>query len=172
MVSLHQHRRRVCAGRGFYRGRCLEDLPSENDKFPGWAKRVGELQAEAYAIEYGWKKVSIVRPANIYGPYDNFDPANSMVVPSLIRRALAGEDPLTVWGDGSPIRDFIHAEDVARGMMLAVEKGVTEPINLGSGTGRHHQGNWWTSLCHICRKNRRSFGTPPNLPATKSGSWT
>jgi GDP-L-fucose synthase len=101
----------------FYEDDVWKTFPSENDKFPGWAKRVGELQA------------------NIYGPYDNFDPANSMVVPSLIRRALAGEDPLTVWGDGSPIRDFIHAEDVARGMMLAVEKGITEPINLGSGKG-------------------------------------
>jgi GDP-L-fucose synthase len=119
----------------FYEDDVWKTFPSENDKFPGWAKRVGELQAEAYAIEYGWKQVSIVRPANIYGPYDNFDPANSMVVPSLVRRALSGEDPLTVWGDGSPIRDFIHAEDVARGMMLAVEKGITEPINLGSGKG-------------------------------------
>jgi GDP-L-fucose synthase len=119
----------------FYEDDVWKTFPSENDKFTGWAKRVGELQAEAYAIEYGWKQTSIVRPANIYGPYDNFDPANAMVVPSLIRRALSGEDPLTVWGDGSPIRDFIHAEDVARGMMLAVEKGITEPINLGSGKG-------------------------------------
>jgi GDP-L-fucose synthase len=110
-------------------------FPSPNDRFAGWAKRMGELQAEAYRIEYGWDKVSIVRPANVYGPYDNFDPENAMVVPSLIRRALDGENPLTVWGDGSPVRDFIHARDVARGMMLAVEKGVTEPINLGSGTG-------------------------------------
>jgi len=109
--------------------------PGENDKFAGWAKRMGELQAEAYAIEYGWKKVSIVRPANVYGPHDNFDPRNAMVVPSLIRRALEGEDPFVVWGDGSPVRDFIHAEDVARGMMLAVEKGVTDPMNLGSGAG-------------------------------------
>ena len=110
-------------------------FPSQHDKFAGWAKRMGELQAEAYAIEYDWKKVSIVRPANVYGPYDNFDPKNAMVIPSLIRRAVEGENPLVVWGDGSPIRDFIHAEDVARGMLLTVEKQVTEPINLGSGKG-------------------------------------
>lgn len=48
---------------------------------------------------------------------------------------MQGESPLTVWGDGSPIRDFIHARDVARGMMIAVEKGVNQPINLGSGDG-------------------------------------
>lgn len=110
-------------------------FPSPNDKFAGWAKRMGELQAESYQIEYGWKGVSIVRPANVYGPYDNFDPNNAMVIPSLIRRAVDGEDPLVVWGDGSAIRDFIHARDVARGMLRAIEKEITEPFNLGSGIG-------------------------------------
>ena len=110
-------------------------FPSPNDRFAGWAKRMGELQAEAYGIEYGWDKISIVRPANVYGPYDNFDPENAMVIPSLIHRALNGESPLTVWGDGTPIRDFIHARDVARGMMIMVENGVNEPVNMGSGTG-------------------------------------
>lgn len=119
----------------FYEDDVWKTFPSPNDRFAGWAKRMGELQAEAYRIEYGWDKISIVRPANVYGPYDNFDPANAMVIPSLIKRALDGERPLTVWGDGSPVRDFIHARDVARGMMLAVEKGINEPINLGSGTG-------------------------------------
>lgn len=119
----------------FYEDDVWTTFPSPNDRFAGWAKRMGELQAEAYKIEYGWDKISIVRPANVYGPYDNFDPENAMVIPSLIRRAVEGENPLTVWGDGSPIRDFIHARDVARGMMLAVEKGINEPINLGSGTG-------------------------------------
>lgn len=109
--------------------------PSVNDKFAGWAKRMGELQAEAYKIQYGWDKISIVRPANVYGPADNFDPENAMVIPSLIHRAITGENPLTVWGDGTPIRDIIHARDVARGMMLTLEKGVTLPVNLGSGTG-------------------------------------
>lgn len=96
---------------------------------------MGELQAEAYKIEYGWDKIAIVRPANVYGPYDNFDPNNAMVISSLIKRALDGENPLTVWGDGSPIRDFIHAKDLARGMLLTIEKGVGQPINLGSGIG-------------------------------------
>ena len=110
-------------------------FPSANDRFAGWAKRMGELQADAYRIEHGWEGVSIVRPANVYGRYDNFDPANAMVVPSLIRRALDGEDPLGVWGDGSPVRDFIHADDVAQGMLLVMEKGFTQPVNLGSGIG-------------------------------------
>ena len=111
-------------------------FPSENDKFGGWAKRMGELQAQAYAIEYGLKNISIVRPANVYGPYDNFDPANAMVIPALITRALGGENPFSVWGDGSSIRDFIFSRDVAAGMMMAVQKGETRPINLGSGKER------------------------------------
>ena len=110
-------------------------FPSENDKFAGWAKRMGELQADAYRIECDWKNIAIVRPANVYGPYDNFDPVNAMVIPSLVRRAVDGENPLTVWGDGSPVRDFIHCDDVARGMLLAMERMPEKPMNLGSGEG-------------------------------------
>ena len=110
-------------------------FPSNNDRFAGWAKRMGELQAEAYAIEHNWQNISIVRPANVYGPYDNFDPENAMVIPSLIRRVVDFESPLSVWGDGSAIRDFIFAKDVARGMLHAVENGINVPMNLGSGNG-------------------------------------
>ena len=119
----------------FFEDSVWKTFPSPNDKFAGWAKRICELQAEAYKIEYGWDKISIVRPANVYGPYDNFDPENAMVIPSLINRALSQSGPLTVWGDGSSIRDFIHSSDVARGMLIAVEKGINMPINLGSGGG-------------------------------------
>lgn len=119
----------------FHEDDVWKTFPSENDRFAGWAKRMGELQAEAYRIEYGWDKVAIVRPANVYGRFDNFDPKNAMVIPSLIRRALDGEDPLVVWGDGSPVRDFIHARDVAEGMLAAMAQPEKTPVNLGSGTG-------------------------------------
>ena len=119
----------------FYEDSVWETQPSEHDRFAGWAKRILELQAQAYSVEYGWNAISIVRPANVYGPFDNFDPENAMVIPSLINRALNEDGPLTVWGDGSPIRDFIHARDCARGMMMMVEKGINEPVNLGSGSG-------------------------------------
>lgn len=112
-----------------------ETHPSKNDWFAGWAKRMGELQAEAYGQEHGWEAISIVRPANTYGPYDDFDSEGAMVVPSLIRRVVNGENPLRVRGDGSEIRDFLYAEDVARGMLLVARQGVREPVNLGSGTG-------------------------------------
>ena len=110
-------------------------FPSENDRFAGWAKRMGELQMMAYEKELNFKNYSIVRPANIYGPYDNFDPKNAMVIPSLINKVLNSEEFVEVWGDGSQIRDFIYSKDVARGMMLAVEKKINLPLNLGSGSG-------------------------------------
>ena len=108
-------------------------FPSENDWFAGWAKRIGEMNVEAYVKQYDWNKCSIVRPANVYGLYDNFGKW-SMVVPSLIKKAMEN-DVLEVWGDGSPIRDLIYADDVARGMIHMVTNKVTEPVNLGSGTG-------------------------------------
>lgn len=119
----------------FHEDDVWKTFPSENDRFAGWAKRMGELQAEAYNIEYEWENIAIVRPANIYGPYDNFDPENAMVIPSLVRRALNGENPLNVWGDGSPVRDFLHARDCARGMLIVFEKMPGQPVNLGSGKG-------------------------------------
>jgi GDP-L-fucose synthase len=109
----------------FHEDDVWKTFPSPNDRFAGWAKRMGELQAEAYQIEYGWEDVYIVRPANIYGPYDNFDPANAMVIPSLVRRALDGENPFVVWGDGSTIRDFLHARDCARGMLTWAQVSVS-----------------------------------------------
>jgi GDP-L-fucose synthase len=110
-----------------------ETFPSENDWYAGWAKRIGEMNVEAYVKEYDWNKCSVVRPANVYGPNDNFGKW-SMVVPSLIKKAMEN-DVLSVWGDGSPIRDLIYAEDVARGMIHMVKNKVTEPVNLGSGDG-------------------------------------
>lgn len=112
-----------------------KSFPSPHDWFSGWSKRIGELQVEAYKVEYKWEQIAIVRPANVYGSHDNFDGENAMVVPSLIKKAISGENPLNVWGDGSTIRDFIHAKDVAKGMLLVAEKMPNEPINLGSGKG-------------------------------------
>ncbi len=119
----------------FYEDSVWKTFPSENDKFAGWAKRMGELQLEAYKIQYGFENFSIVRPANVYGPYDNFDENNAMVIPSLIRRAIETKGKFEVWGDGSQIRDFIYTEDVADGMLLAVENKISTPLNLGSGKG-------------------------------------
>lgn len=111
-----------------------ETMPSPNDRFAGWSKRMGELQIQAYTTQFNTNNISIVRPANVFGEYDNFNPQNAMVVPSLIRKAFEN-NILEVWGDGSSIRDFIYAQDVARGMLFAVKNKISEPINLGSGKG-------------------------------------
>ena len=116
-----------------------EDADSDGppmDLHPGWAKRMAELQIEAYHTQYGLENFAIVRPCNVYGPGDNFDPANAMVVPALMARIHAGEEPLVVWGDGSAVRDFAYSGDVAAGMVLALWHGTAPGfVNLGSGTG-------------------------------------
>lgn len=109
----------------------LDSLPMD---FAGWAKRVAELQVEAYYTQYGLESFAVVRPSNVYGPGDNFDPDNAMVIPSLMCRIRRGEDPLVVWGDGSAVRDFVYSRDVAEGVLLALCHGTKGGfVNLGSG---------------------------------------
>jgi GDP-L-fucose synthase len=106
------------------------------DMFPGWAKRMAEMQVEAYRIQYGLENFAVVRPCNVYGPGDNFDPKNAMVIPTLMYRIHHGENPLVVWGDGSAIRDFAYSRDVAEGVILALHHGTQgRYVNLGSGRG-------------------------------------
>lgn len=106
------------------------------DMFPGWAKRMAELQIQAYKIQYNLDNFSIVRPCNVYGPGDNFDPANAMVIPALMYRIYHKEDPVIIWGDGSAVRDFAYSRDVAEGVILALYYGTNSRfVNLGSGQG-------------------------------------
>lgn len=98
----------------------------------GWGKRGAELLGKYYAEEFGMK-VGIVRPYNAYGPRDHFDPERSHVIPALIRRVFQKETPLNVWGSGKQTRAFLYVEDLAHGMMAAIEKyPVPDPINLGT----------------------------------------
>jgi GDP-L-fucose synthase len=112
--------------------------PSKNDWYGGWAKRIGEMQAMAYQLEItgdnrNW--ISIIRPANVYGRNDCFTKDACMVIPSLIEKCCKAADSLYVWGDGLPIRDFVHASDVAAAMIMMVEKEISQPMNIGSGKG-------------------------------------
>ncbi len=118
----------------FREGENLEGPPM--DMFPGWAKRMAELQIQAYRIQYGLQNFAIVRPCNVYGPGDNFDPDNAMVIPTLMHRINQKEDPVIIWGDGSAIRDFAYSRDVAEGVILALHYGTESGfVNLGSGRG-------------------------------------
>lgn len=102
--------------------------------FAGWAKRMGELQIQAYRSQYQLDGYAVVRPSNVFGPGDNFDPENAMVIPSLMMRVAQGERPLKIWGDGSAIRDFVYSKDVADGILLALIRGTRDSyVNLGSG---------------------------------------
>jgi GDP-L-fucose synthase len=109
-----------------------DPLAPPMDVYPGWAKRMAEMQIAAYGEQYGLDTFAVVRPCNVYGPGDNFDPASAMVVPALMARIAAGERPLRVWGDGSAVRDFAFSTDVAEGIILALHHGTRRSfVNLG-----------------------------------------
>jgi len=108
-----------------------DKVPSPNDKIPAYIKRMGELSCEAVSITNDYKNISIVRPSNIYGPFDNFGD-ESTVIASMIKKGYHNK-VLDVWGDGTPIRDFIYSKDVARGMLHMVQNRVNDVVNLGSG---------------------------------------
>ena len=113
-----------------------EDQGPPMDMYPGWAKRMAEMQIKAYQVQYNLEDYSIVRPCNVYGPGDNFDPDNAMVIPSLMSRIRSGENPMRIWGDGSAVRDFAFARDVAKGTIQALFYGTKgRYLNLGSGKG-------------------------------------
>ncbi len=104
------------------------------DTYPGWAKRMAEMQIESYRKQYGYNNFVICRLTAVYGEGDNFDPNNAMVIPSLISKIVRGDNPVIIWGDGSPVRDFAYSDDIADGILLAMEKGEGL-YNLGSGQG-------------------------------------
>jgi GDP-L-fucose synthase len=99
----------------------------------GWMRRYCERLGE-FVHSRGVTKVAIVRPSAIYGRYDNFDPKSGHVVPALIRRALAKEDPFVVWGHKDVVRDFLHVTDLIKGALLLLEKHCEcDPVNIGYG---------------------------------------
>lgn len=99
----------------------------------GWMRRYLERISE-FAASKSKLGIALVRPTAVYGRHDNFDPVTSHVIPALIRRAVAKEDPFEVWGTGNEVRDFLHVTDLVRGCLLMLEKhAVCDPINIGYG---------------------------------------
>ena len=109
-----------------------KSMPSKNDWYPSWSKRIPELYLEAYKIQYKWEGWSIVRPANIFGEYDNFG-EGSTVIASTIRKVYEATDEIEAWGYGTPTRDFIYAGDVADACIKCLEDRLHITSNLGSG---------------------------------------
>ena len=114
----------------FFENKLWDSSPSKNDWYAGWSKRMAELQIDAYEDQTGVRKISIIKPVNIYGSFDNFDLRTSTMVPSLVRKVYEAKDVVEIWGSGEATRDIIHASDVARAAALMVEKKVKEPANI------------------------------------------
>src|SRR4051812_10258720 len=111
-------------------------LEETNDAY-AIAKISGVLQVQALRRQHGVHYISAM-PTNLYGPGDNFHPQNSHVLPGLIRRfheaKQAGAPSVTVWGTGTPLREFLHVDDLARACLFLLENyDAPEPINVGVG---------------------------------------
>ena len=101
----------------------------------GWMRRYLERLGE-FVHSQSEMKIALVRPTAVYGRRDNFDPDSSHVIPALIRRAVAKENPFEVWGSGDVVRDFLHVSDLARGCLLMLQKyAECDSVNIGYGRG-------------------------------------
>ena len=111
--------------------------PEETNAPYGIAKKVMSVMSEAYRTQYGMNSC-VLYPVNLYGPRDNFDLRSSHVIPALIRKCVTarieGRSEVSLWGDGTPTREFLYVEDAAEGILAAAEKfDSSDPVNLGSG---------------------------------------
>ena len=111
--------------------------PEETNAPYGIAKKALLVQCQGYREQYGMNAIFLL-PVNLYGPRDNFDLNSSHVIPALIRKCLEARDngasEITLWGDGSPTREFLYVEDAAEAIISAAESyHGAEPVNIGSG---------------------------------------
>ena len=102
-----------------------------------WMKRYTEILCRMYSEKLKSPMTTVVlRPSNIYGPYDDFNFETSHVMAALIRKVVERHNPLEVWGTGDDIRDWIYVDDMIDAIILATEKINTyNPINIGLGKG-------------------------------------
>ena len=125
-----------------------------------WSKRMGELQSISHHKEFGMD-IAIVRPSNSYGPRDSVNPETAHALGALMSKAIRKMDPFVIWGDGTPIRGYIYAEDAARGMIMAMEQYCNAvPINLASG--EYH------SIEELARKIIKIVGYNPKIVFDKT----
>ena len=107
-------------------------LEPTNDAY-AIAKIAGIKMCQAYRKQYGFNAISLM-PTNLYGPNDNFNLETSHVLPALIRKFHEAKDTVTLWGDGSPMREFLHVDDLADACFTSMLKyDESEPINVGTG---------------------------------------
>lgn len=103
--------------------------------FAGWMKQFGEVLCEMYAKRIkNPMPVVVVRPANLYGEYDDFEWETAHMVPALVRRVAERHNPIEVWGDGNDVKDLLYVGDFVEGMLLAMEKIETfDQLNIATG---------------------------------------
>ena len=107
----------------------------EKYQIVGWMKLFSEEMCKMYT-SYIKKPMStvVVRPGNLYGPYDKYNKNESKVIAALIRRVAENQNPLDVWGDGNDIKDFLYIDDFIEGLLEAfVNEQISSPINIASG---------------------------------------
>jgi GDP-L-fucose synthase len=118
-----------------------EDLwngyPEETNAPYGLAKKMMLVQSQAYREQYGFNSIFLL-PVNLYGPRDNFDLHSSHVIPALIRKCVEaverGDEEVVIWGTGRATREFLHADDCARAILMASERyDSSAPVNIGAG---------------------------------------
>ena len=102
------------------------------------AKIAGIKMCDGYRDQYGCNFISVM-PTNLYGPNDNYDLNNSHVLPAMLRKFIMakrnGEGSVTIWGTGSPLREFLHADDLAEACLFLMENyNETGLVNIGIGT--------------------------------------
>jgi len=108
-------------------------FPEETNAPYGVAKKALLVMLQSYRAQYGLQGIYLL-PVNLYGPNDNFDLQTSHVIPAMIRKFMAAKEKVTLWGDGSPSREFLYVRDCARGIIEATRKFEgAAPVNLGSG---------------------------------------
>ena len=107
-------------------------LESSNDGY-AIAKIVGVKMCQAYRQQHGFNAISLM-PTNLYGPNDNFDLNSSHVLPAMIRKFHESNDEITLWGDGSPMREFLHVDDLAEACHVAMNNyHEGDFMNVGTG---------------------------------------
>ncbi|MGZ4673569.1 MAG: NAD-dependent epimerase/dehydratase family protein, partial [Ilumatobacteraceae bacterium] len=111
--------------------------PEETNAPYGLAKKMLLVQAQAYRAQYGLNAITLL-PVNLYGPHDNFDLTSSHVLPALIRKfhdaKASGATEVEIWGTGSPMREFLHVDDLADACLHLMRNYSDDShINVGSG---------------------------------------
>ncbi len=126
-----------CAPIPFHEEDLWNGYPEETNAPYGLAKKMLLVQSQAYRQQYGFNSI-VLFPVNLYGPGDNFDLNTSHVIPALIRKCAEAKDQgrptVTLWGDGTPSREFLYVHDAAEGIVRAAERYDGDlPVNLGTG---------------------------------------